>query len=99
MKIVKRSLLCLFGLVGVVLVSFPLRATDFIRGDANGDGVISISDAHFINAFLFVGGPTPECGNSADTDDNNYVQLTDAVRILGYTFLGQKPPVAPFPSA
>jgi hypothetical protein len=79
-------------------VAIRAGATDFLRGDANGDGVISISDAHFMDAFLFLGGPAPECGDAADTDDNGQMQLTDTVRILGYKFLGGQPPVAPFPN-
>src|SRR5213594_3468983 len=95
----KRIRLYFFGLVAVALVALPLQATDFIRGDANGDGVVSISDAHFINVMLFLGGPLPECDNAADADSNGTVQLTDAVRILDVKFLGTQAIGPPFPNA
>jgi hypothetical protein len=38
----------------------------------------------------------PDCLDAADADDNGQVQLTDAVRILGFLFLGTAPLPAPF---
>ena len=35
-----------------------ILATDFVRGDANGDGVVTVSDGHFINSSLFRRGAT-----------------------------------------
>ena len=37
--------------------------------------------------------------DAADADNNDEVQLTDAVRILGFLFQGSEPPVDPGPMA
>ncbi len=74
-----------------------LGAIDFQRGDANGDGVVSISDAHAILSWLFRGMPAPECLKAADADDSGNVQLGDARAILYYLFLGHMAPSSPFP--
>jgi hypothetical protein len=39
----------------------------------------------------------PDCLDAADADDNGEVQLTDAIKILGFLFLGADPPPAPGP--
>ncbi|MGH9363489.1 MAG: hypothetical protein ACRD2T_16385, partial [Thermoanaerobaculia bacterium] len=31
----------------------PSKALDFLRGDANGDGAVTLADAHKVLAFLF----------------------------------------------
>ncbi|MCZ6618265.1 MAG: hypothetical protein O7E57_09035, partial [Gammaproteobacteria bacterium] len=44
---------------------------DFVRGDASGDGVFNgLTDALFILAFQFQGGPAPVCLEAADADGN-----------------------------
>ena len=72
---------------------------DFIRGDANGDGVVSISDAQSIDAFIFRDTVALPCMNAADVDDNGFIQLTDGVRILNFLFRNGVEPMAPFPAA
>ena len=70
----------------------------FVRGDANADGELQISDGIRVIGFLFLGTGAPTCLDAADTDDNGAVELTDAVRIFGFLFLGQAPPPAPGPA-
>ena len=57
---------------------------EFIRGDVNGDGEVTISDAVFLNAFQFVGPPAswPQCMASGDLDDNGTMELNDVVKTL-----------------
>ncbi len=66
----------------------PPKSVPFIRGDANADKQIDISDAISILEWLFLGGKKPECGETADTNDDDRVDLTDAVNILYALFLG-----------
>jgi len=74
-------------------------ATDFIRGDANSDGNVTISDVTRTLAWLFLGGGEPECVNSADSDDNGYFpNITDGVTTLNTLFLGNLPHLSPFPA-
>lgn len=67
----------------------------FIRGDANGDQSVDISDAVLILLHLFLGAPASECEKSEDGDDNGILGVTDAVRILDYLFLSAPPLPAP----
>jgi hypothetical protein len=76
-----------------------LGATDFIRGDANGDGTVSLSDVHKIVSWLFRGQAAPGCLDSADTDDDGALNLTDATKLLNFLALASPPPAPPFPNA
>jgi hypothetical protein len=70
----------------------------FIRGDANNDGVVNVSDGQYILNWLFQGGPPPPCNmDAADTNDDGVINGTDANYIFNYLFQGGPPPAAPFP--
>lgn len=70
----------------------------FIRGDANSDGVVDVSDAVFVLLHLFGGLPVdPECADACDANDDEGVDLSDASSLLGYLFLAGARPPAPFP--
>ena len=43
---------------------------NFIRGDANNDGLINFDDSDFILQFLFGGLLPPACLDAADTNDH-----------------------------
>jgi hypothetical protein len=60
----------------------------YIRGDANADGAVNITDAVYLATFLLAGGAPIPCGKSADTDDGGSIELTDAVFLLNSLFLG-----------
>src|SRR5215510_6209459 len=70
-------------------------AVHFIRGDANANGRVDLSDAVFTLAYLFQGGDGPSCNDAADSNDSGKVDLSDAVYTLGYLFLGGPAPPAP----
>jgi IPT/TIG domain-containing protein/FG-GAP repeat protein/dockerin type I repeat protein len=71
----------------------------FLRGDANRDGAVDISDAVTIISFFFIGGETPACQDAVDVNDSGTIDLSDAIYLLGSLFLGQPAPLAPFPDA
>jgi len=72
----------------------------FRRGDANADGTIDISDGVRDLVWLFaLGGLEPECLDAADADANLQIELTDAVYIFTYLFLGGIQPPEPGPNA
>ena len=71
-------------------------------GDANGDGVLDISDAVATLGFLFIGTPeTLPCGDGTATDPANVklvdwqpdgrIDISDAVATLSFLFLGGEP--------
>jgi hypothetical protein len=89
---------CTMEVDNLVVKKFGVRGPLFVRGDADSNGRIELTDAIRILGFLFLGGanPAPACFDSADSDDNGRLELTDAVRILGFLFLGgTNPPPAP----
>jgi hypothetical protein len=70
-----------------------------VRGDTDSDGVINITDAVRILAWLFTGGAEPECLDAADTDDaGSRINITDGVYILDWLFRGGKSPPPPTPA-
>jgi hypothetical protein len=76
----------------------------FKRGDANADGLIDVSDAVHVLAWLFLGGPPPPCKDAADINNDSdilhdpaRIDLSDPVYLLSYLFLGGPPPPAPGP--
>ena len=73
-----------------VVFGVPKEAA-FVRGDANFDGKVNISDA------IFLGGPAPLCDDAADADDNGRLDITDAIRTLDALFLGTATLPAPYP--
>ena len=85
------------------MVRFTER-TPFVRGDANADGRINIIDPVFILNYLFRNGQEPVCLDAADVDDSASVGSTrfpitlhDAISLLRWLFLGDRPPLAPSP--
>jgi hypothetical protein len=78
--------------------TYVVPPSQFIRGDANGDGAVSISDGVKVLRHLFAA-VTTDCQDALDTDDNEILDITDAIRILDYLFQNGPAPAAPFPSA
>jgi len=63
----------------------------FVRGDANADGKVDISDGVTVLLYLFAGqGPLP-CDDSSDANDDGKIDISDAVRILLFLFSGPSP--------
>ena len=81
----------------LLTVATPTHAVEFLRGDANGDGHVSISDAVFIFSHLFLAGDPPECHASGDTDGSGAINISDAVHILSFIGGTGDAPVGPFP--
>jgi hypothetical protein len=73
------------------------RGDPFHRGDPDGDGRISVTDAAGILLFLFLAGPSPGCLEAADSDDDGHLDTTDPVLILRWLFLGGSAPAPPGP--
>lgn len=73
-----------------------LSQTDsFLRGDANADGSVNISDAVFALQFLFQGRGAPFCLDAADVDDDGRVNITDPVFLLQFLFQSGSAPPSP----
>jgi len=71
--------------------------TPFLRGDANGDREVDISDAVYDLIYLFSGGPAPRPLAAGDFDSNGVIELTDGVYLLLHLFQGGPAPPPPYP--
>jgi hypothetical protein len=63
-----------------------------VRGDANGDGVIDLSDALRILNYLYKGGPAPNPLWTGDANSDGVVDIADALYILNYLYKGGPAP-------
>jgi hypothetical protein len=76
----------------------PTNGELFTRGDVNFDDELSLSDAVYLNFFLFMGGAPPHLGlDAADFDDDGYVNNGDTVQLTNFLFLNEPQPAEPFP--
>lgn len=76
----------------------PAGHSPFVRGDANQDGVVDISDGSFILNYLFRGGSAPGCADPADANDDGVIDISDASHIYGFQLLGTAQMPAPYPN-
>ncbi len=93
-----------FFTVGILFIFFSLTFVSaeilFIRGDANYDQKVDLTDSIFINNYLYKGGPQPYCIDAADANDDGKVDLSDGVYLNNYLYLGTgNPPPLPYPNA
>ncbi|OUU25240.1 MAG: hypothetical protein CBC13_02350 [Planctomycetia bacterium TMED53] len=70
----------------------------FVRGDVDRNGQVQLADAIQALSVLYIGEET-SCMEALDVNDDQQLDLSDPVRILGYLFLNSIPPASPFPSA
>jgi hypothetical protein len=74
------------------------QSASFVRGDANADGALDISDPVSVLVRLFQSGGGFDCEDAADANDDGAVDVSDAVRLLGLLFLGEPALLAPYPA-
>jgi len=71
------------------------NASQFRRGDANGDESLRLSDVIYLLQYLFGTGIDLNCLDSGDVDDNGAITLADVISLLAYLFQGSSAPSAP----
>ena len=69
-----------------------------VRGDANLDLRVDISDPVSILSYLFLGGPALGCAPAADFNRSGALDIADPISILTTLFLGEEPPGGDDPS-
>lgn len=69
----------------------------FVRGDADSDGSVSISDAIMLLGSLFRGETRLRCPDAGDSNDDGRLDISDAVFDLIFLFSGGEAPPPPFP--
>ena len=68
-----------------------LFALPFAKGDANGDGVIDVSDVFYLINYLFAGGSAPV--GSGNVNGDTTTDVNDVFYLINYLFAGGSPPV------
>ena len=69
--------------------------TGWLCGDADFDGLANISDAVYLIAYIFNGGPEPIPYAAGDANCDGTVNITDAVYIISWIFGGGPAPCDP----
>ena len=94
-----RFVLCLF---------LPLASSSLVGGEASAQGVFlrgdcdpvaghSIGDPLALLFYLFAGGAEPACLDACDANDDEILDLSDVLYLLGFLFLDGQAPSTPFP--
>ena len=73
------------------------EATPFLRGDANSDADVNITDPIFLLNGLFAGGDASRCLQSGNANGDEAVNISDPVFLLNFLFSGGGAPPAPYP--
>jgi hypothetical protein len=60
----------------------------FLRGDANRDGGVNLSDPVATLTYLFRGGRLLPCEDAADADDDGRITVSDPIFTLNFLFRG-----------
>jgi hypothetical protein len=76
----------------IYAVKFSLDT--YTCGDANSDGIVDISDAVYLIAYIFSGGPAPNPLTTGDANCDGMVDISDAVYLIAYIFSGGLAPCA-----
>jgi hypothetical protein len=76
----------------------PCDAVAFRRGDADGNGIVNVTDAVAVLGRLFRGEDPLPCDDAADGNDDGGLNITDAVYILEHLFRSGPAPPSPGPS-
>ena len=66
----------------------------FMRGDANRDGVINVTDVVYLINYLFLvpPGPAPQPWAAGDVNCDDVVNVNDVVYLINYLFVPGSPP-------
>lgn len=79
----------------ILLAEVGLNETP-MRGDANADAVVEMSDAVVVLNHLYLGSTEPLSMVHANANGDAIVDVADPVYLLSYLFLGGAQPPAPF---
>jgi len=69
--------------------------SQYICGDANGDGVVNVGDAVYVINYIFKSGNAPDPIGAGDANCDDVVNVGDAVHVINYIFKGGLAPCCP----
>jgi hypothetical protein len=88
---------CILG-GGAYMGALPPAAEIFVRGDANADRRIDLSDAIFTLMYLFAGRTDIPCFDALDENDDGSITIADPIYLLAYLYASGAAPPPPFPA-
>ena len=74
-----------------------IKRDNWIRGDANADGLVNLSDVVEILQFLFLGSSAP-CARAMEVNSDGSLNLADPIALLNHLFRGGVTPAQPYPA-
>lgn len=76
---------------------FVTKMNALICGDADGNGIVTISDVVYLINHVFSGGPAPYPLLSGDANCSGTLNISDAVYLINYIFSGGAAPCSACP--
>lgn len=74
-------------------VTLPVILWVYTFGDANGDGMVNVTDVNYILAYIFAFGPAPvPVPWAADVNCDHIANITDCVWLIAFIFEDGPPP-------
>jgi hypothetical protein len=73
-------------------------AVEFLRGDANSDGVVTLADPYFSISREYRNGPDEECAQAGDANGDGRLEWADPIFTLNFLLGGGSAPPSPFPA-
>lgn len=70
-------------------------ASEYIRGDANVDGIVDVGDVVFLVSYLYRNGPAPDPLWVGDANCDDIINVGDIVYLVSYLYRGGPPPGCP----
>jgi hypothetical protein len=67
----------------------------YLRGDANGDGIIDLADIVYLINYLYKDGPAPVSPAAGDANCDSIVDLADIIYLINYLYRGGAAPGCP----
>jgi hypothetical protein len=80
------------ALSDTVDVIMTVGPATYVCGDADNSGSVDISDAVYLIAYIFSGGPAPNPLVAGDANCDSAVDISDAVYLIAYIFSGGPAP-------
>jgi hypothetical protein len=78
-----------YGPFDLVVLPAAAAHAQFRRGDANGDGRLTLSDPVAMLDVIFRGEHELSCNRAADVNDDGVLDISDAIASLIYQFAGR----------
>lgn len=77
-----------------VAYDYNVADAGYVCGDADGNGIVNITDGVSLISFIFGSGGEPDPPEAGDADCNGILNISDAVYLIGYIFGGGSAPCA-----